>query len=434
MRYSYLLCICIFLLVLFYSQTMKGIQGQVIVVCFYAFREIYISLLSSQQWAFISTSLDKSTSSYLVSFSGIVSIASAIGGCTVEKLVNLGGVHWLLISVLLSILGAWCCTEGAQCIVTEHKLHTDKPLSKPTHKTEVTTTKKKTGFWSDSYQLISSHKILQLLFCEAVCHQLCTNMLNIMFHNGLRESAVDDEMKAKLVGRFFATVNIIVVSLQCLVLPSILSCATLPIVLNCLPVVVLFSVSVGMVYPSVTAVMIGFGSMKVLEYSVMNAASEMIYVPLGHEVRYLGKELIKFFGHKLGKSLSSVIISTAIHKFSPSLQQQSIWGLGFTVIWGASLLWLSKHLVDEEQAGVRVPHTTTASMQRPKKIGIKASRSMPLFEVPLEEEDEENEDVRNDWDGMMDAIDKLTGLGIPRNASSKGSLYRQELVSRHSRS
>ena len=309
-------------------------------------------------------------------------------------------------------------------------MHADKPLAKPTPKPEAAA-KKKAGFWSDSYQLISSHRILQLLFCEAVCHQLCTNMLNIMFHNGLRESAVDDEMRARLVGRFFATVNIVVVSLQCLVLPSILSCATLPIVLNCLPVVVLFSVSVGMVYPSVTAVMIGFGSMKVLEYSVMNAATEMIYVPLGHEVRYLGKELIKFFGHKLGKSLSSVVISTAIHKYQPSLQQQSIWGLGFTVVWGAALLCLSKHLVDQEQSGECAAHAGTTG---PKKIGIKASRSMPLFEVPVDEEDEEeNEDVRNDWDGMMDAIDKLTGLGIPRNSSSKSSLYRQELVSRHSR-
>ena len=39
-----------------------------------------------------------------------------------------------------------------------------------------------------------------------------------------------------------------------------------------------------------------------LEYSIMTSATEMIYMPMGHEHRYLGKELIRFFGHRMGKS------------------------------------------------------------------------------------------------------------------------------------
>jgi ATP/ADP translocase len=43
------------------------------------------------------------------------------------------------------------------------------------------------------------------------------------------------------------------------------------------------------------------GTMKVLEYSIMTAATEMIYMPMSHDDRYLGKEVIRFFGHKLGR-------------------------------------------------------------------------------------------------------------------------------------
>ena len=72
---------------------MKGLAAQISIVLFYAFREIYVSLLSTQQWAFIASLLDSSTSSYMVKFSGIVSISSAIAGCTIELLVSVWGLR-----------------------------------------------------------------------------------------------------------------------------------------------------------------------------------------------------------------------------------------------------------------------------------------------------------------------------------------------------
>ena len=73
------------------------------VVVFYAFREIYVSLLSTQQWAFIASILDSSTSSYMVNFSGIVSISSAVGGCMIEPLVSLWGVNGILLLAMIAI-------------------------------------------------------------------------------------------------------------------------------------------------------------------------------------------------------------------------------------------------------------------------------------------------------------------------------------------
>eukprot|EP01033_Poteriospumella_lacustris_P005519 gene5518-3935_t len=341
LRFSNLACLIMFIAMGVSCGQLKGLSGKVIVVVFYALREIYVSLLSSQQWAFISTTLDKSTSSYLVSFSGIVSVASAVGSCTVERLVTIGGVRGLLFtSLAATVIGL----------------------------------------------LAADHPILQLLFFEAITHQVCTNMLNIMFHNSLRFSPMDSALKAKLVGRFFATVSIMSSGLQCFVLPTMLSQSTLPRVLMYLPFIVFATVMIGVVHPGLVSVMLGFGTMKVLEYSIMHSASEMIYVPLGHEVRYVGKELVKFFGHKLGKSAASLALSFLIAKLQPSLMFQSIWGGAFSLIWAVSIFCLSKHLPLKMQSA-RPAEThdrdrTTRPTLRKRDMRLTTSTSMPIFEIP----------------------------------------------------
>ena len=245
LRISHCACIVMFLSIFLYCGRGTGFTRKAAAIVFYALREIYISLLSSQHWAFISTSLDKSTSSYLVSFSGVVSVASAIGGCTVEQLVELSGMKGLLFTALVATIIGLICAETANIIIIKHqelkaleisqrrtprqtpnttpksstdnlqKLFSDASGSKSNIKDAVSNEgTKKLGFWQDSWNLIRNHSVLQLLFFEAITHQTCTNMLHIMFHNGLRYSTMANDFKAKLVGRFFATVNIAACLLQ----------------------------------------------------------------------------------------------------------------------------------------------------------------------------------------------------------------------------
>lgn len=454
LRLSNIFCLLMFFFMFLYCGRVKGLTGKIVVVFFYALREIYVSLLSSQQWAFISTTLDKSTASYLVSFSGVVSVASAIGGCTVEQLVEVGGVRGLLFTALAATVVGSICAETASTIVESDAkakaaeqqkeiaaagcsptAATDCVQTKSTsneanasqvnaniqsnsssnhHSHAVAHQKKKGGFWRDSWNLVRSHTILQLLFFEAVTHQTCTNMLNIMFHNGLRTSTVPDDVKAKLVGRFFASVNITACLAQCFVLPSLLSQASLPKVLKQIPFIVLAAVMIGVFYPGLISVMLGFGTMKVLEYSIMHSASEMIYMPLGHELRYVGKELVKFFGHKLGKSGASLALSFLLSHFKPSLTMQSIWGAIFIIAWAVSIYMLSAHLSERDEMSPRAvraaPISVPAAVKGPstsatvktaeaessnQDLNIPTSRSMAFFEVPEDESSDSSKDGIN---------------------------------------
>ena len=91
-----------------------------------------------------------------------------------------------------------------------------------------------------------------------------------------------------LVGRFFSSVNIAACVLQICVMPHVLSQSTVPQVLIAVPLIVLMIVVGGFIYPCLLSVMIAFGALKVLEYSVMTSATEMIYMPMGPDHRYLG--------------------------------------------------------------------------------------------------------------------------------------------------
>ena len=335
--------------------TLKGPYGQTVVLLFYCFREIYVSLLSTQQWSFIASVLNSKTSSYLVSFAGAVSVASAIGGCAVEYLVSLGGVRGLLIMAVISSAGSFALAEIATFVAPPGLMRgpNDAPKKHHHHRHEHSHTgggdgeikkEKKVGFMRESYDLLMKHETLQLLFLEALGHQSCATMLNMMFHDGLRTGVPNDSERAVLVGRFFAAVSISSCTLQIFVMPRVLSQTTLHKVLSSIPCIVLAIIFISYIYPCLLSMMMAFGSLKVLEYSIMTSATEMIYMPMSHEHRYLGKELIRFFGHRLGRSAATIFLSAASSHFSPSLATQSLWGFIITFGWSGIMFILAHHL------------------------------------------------------------------------------------------
>ena len=399
-RLSCLICLTIFIGMTYATSTdilrHKNIISQVIVVAFYAFREIYSTLLSTQQWAFIVSALDHTTASYIVTFSGVVSIISTLGGISVEHVVTAGGVKGLLsvssLSVLLTIVSSeiafWSHTpkstsSGDKSEKDKHKhkersatvddLHatpssnSNKPDNNNNNNSAAnnahssnkqervpkpeTGSEKKVGFsmWNDSMRLLTN-STLQLLVIEAVVHQSCSNMLNIMFYDGLRHVVTVDDTRAVLVGRFFATVNFSSCLLQFFVVPYVLTQKTLPTVMMYIPILVCLCTALCSVAPSLLSVMLSFGVLKVLEYAVLAGAMEMIYMPLDSETRYLGKEYVRFFGSKVGKTGASLALTTLTAHIRPSLTTKCVWSLSLALAWAGVMTFLSAHLSDKISA------------------------------------------------------------------------------------
>ena len=279
-------CILIFLFIIrFRKVTHEGFK-KFLIIFFYCFREIYVSLLSTQYWSFIASILDKNTSGYLVKYTAVVSIASAIGGYCVQVLVGVWGVKGLLITTIIAVLLSTLCAEIATLLTYEVK---SENIPQTPNQTQSSSSKTKLNIWRDSYELFYKYDILKLLYLEAIAHQSCSNMLNMMFYDMLRKKISDNVSRASVVGYFFATVNVITCTAQLFILPSLLSRKSLPYILLFIPIVVFVFISITYIYESSFTIMLAFGSLKVLEYSVMTSATEMMYMPFNEDVRYLGR-------------------------------------------------------------------------------------------------------------------------------------------------
>jgi len=314
-----------------YLSGSKDTLAKMCIIGIYCWREIYVGVIATQNWSFVKIPYD-----LLVKFSGLVSVASVLGSICVEFLVSAGGVKALLgVAIVLQ-----CVSSGfAECyFALEHDIEPRVGENKGAP------LKRSKSFYLQSADLMGQNATLRLLLLEAILHQGCSNLVNQLFYDGLRRHITSDTGRAVLIGRAFAVINLLSCIMQCVVVPTVMSPRRMPAFLISVPILVLLGTSVAFAGESLLSVMVGFGVLKVLEYSVMASATEMIYMPLEHEVRYLGKELIRFFGHRLGKSGTSLLLSAANSYFRPSAYTQTVWSSTVAAMWGASMFLLSKNL------------------------------------------------------------------------------------------
>jgi len=62
------------------------------------------------------------------------------------------------------------------------------------------------------------------------------------------------------------------------------------------------------------------------------------------------QEVIRFFGHRMGKSGATLLLSTASAHFNPSMATQSVWSMAIAVCWSGAMLVLSRHLAARNDA------------------------------------------------------------------------------------
>lgn len=68
--------------------------------------------------------------------------------------------------------------------------------------------------------------------------------------------------------------------------------------------------------PSLALLALAFFSAKTIDYSLRGVVTEMVYVPLDFESRYVGKEVIGVFANRFGKSVVSVGLSALTFAFT----------------------------------------------------------------------------------------------------------------------
>lgn len=327
--------------------TVKYITGPLFV-----FRESYVQLLTSQYWSFMASVLTpKQASQWFAPISGLTSITSALAGMSVSTIVEkLGLPGALVLTSVMTVLSMFAA--GKAYGIAEHndfdpaqeiekKANAQKRnagRAKKAAKLCAEVVEKHPSLLKKAADLFARVPQLWLLFLEILASQGLATLLNVCFVARLSTAIPDDRERAGWMGKFFALINVISMTIQFGVLPPLMTILeprdlwrAMPLILMCFTTFQSFQK-----YPSLYVVSASLLVMKTLEYSVRRMLDEMVYVPLDFESRFVGKEVIGVFGYRFGKSSMSLFLSALTAIFGNFSLQDLSW-----LSSGASLLWLT---------------------------------------------------------------------------------------------
>ena len=338
----------------------------------FVFRESYVQLLTSQYWSFMSSVMTPSQSArWFAPISGLTSIASALAGMNVSKVVTAIGLPGALLTTASMMLLSLVATRSAYGIAQRHGFDPSQKSDRKKSGSGTTTSpsqpsadnhsvhqddkapKEKPNMFQKATVLFKRVPTLGALFQEILIAQGLATVLNVIFVSKLSTTIPNDGDRAGWMGKFFAYINICSMAIQFAVLPKLMTIIEARALWRALPIVmmVLTTFQACQSDPSLYLVSASLLAMKTLEYSARRMLDEMVYVPLDFESRYLGKEVIGVFGYRLGKSSMSLVLSGLTAVFgSIGLQPLSIVTSGTSIAWFVSALRLSRLIPTKEQA------------------------------------------------------------------------------------
>jgi len=327
------------------------------------FRESYVQLLTSQYWSFMASVLTPNESTkWFAPIAGLTSISSVIGGNAVSFLSERLQLPGTLACTGLALLLSLVATGSAYSIAEQHGFSPTKPKLKKNLEANSTSKRKKNNenhhekeasIIDTARSLFARVPVLRVLFIEVLAAQSLATLLNVCFVESVSKTIPDDQIRAGWVGKFYALINLITMTLQFGVLPFVMQYIEPKDLWRFTPLISLAFTTFQAVQksPTLYAISASLLVMKVSEYSARRMLDEMVYVPLDFESRYLGKEIIGVFGYRFGKSaisLSLSILTYAIGQFN--LQSLSIFADFAAVLWAKAAWNLSSFVPTRQEA------------------------------------------------------------------------------------
>ena len=349
----------------------------------FVFQNAYVQLLYAQHWAFISSVLTPEEGTKV--FAPIAGLGS-IGSTLAAGLVSMA-VEWVGLIGLLYVAGTSCVASALLADVAfgvarrngfEPKSESEKSVQVSGDRSEATpvakgenATKyessdsmstsssfsscvsccKKGSIFHQARTLFRRVPVLGALFIEVIISQCLSSLVNYIYLYKLKATIADDAMRAGWSGKFYAWINGVSGTFQFFIIPILLRYFEAHRIWLFMPIFMLFCTayqfathrSSGLFGASAS-----FFAIKTMEYSLRGVASEMLYVSLNYESRYLGKKVVSLIAGKFGKSAMAVALSVAmvIYGESPNVMWYLLLtAMLFTFLWLFSSMRLHSLIV-----------------------------------------------------------------------------------------
>lgn len=301
----------------------------------------FVQLLFTQHWAFMSSVQTKQEAAvWFAPIAGIGSIASTAAAFTVAPITDRFGLAALLIAAGASMGLSSYFSMNSYRIAMQHGF---EPKPKENEKRALAQNDGK-NFFQRASALFLRVPVLGALCFEVMFSQCQSSLLNSLFVLKLKEAIPADDERARYTGNCYAYIN---------GFSGVLQFAALPLLVKHLE-----SRNLWLIMPSIMVacsllmtfqqannlhtVSASFLLMKAMEYSVKGVTSEMVYVSLDYESRFLGKEIIGVFVNRVGKSVVAIGLSFFTAYFGEELDLKYL-SMALVVI-GAAWLCVSYRL------------------------------------------------------------------------------------------
>lgn len=359
-----------------------------------------VRLLHSQHWSFISSVTPKDEAKkWFAPITGLASVTSTIAAGSISHLLESLNLYGLLITAAAIMLVGAKCSDAAYRIA---ELYGFSPVKESDEKqmgdsegapssaqdrwkeNEMSPKKTKTtcsstgGLFVKASALFKRVPILGALFVEVLLCQSLSSLLNFLFLVKTKEAIPGDEERAGWSGKVSSCIDIVAIlfcGLIALIYPNLHLCSAIspihktkcyawtngvsgflqflvmPFVMRwadprwiwlLMPATMIVLVLHQCLASNASLMLVGssFFWMKTQEYSFRPVVSELIYVHMDFESRYLGKEVINLMADRMGKSGMAIALFLATTYYDEHVLLSTLSNVAFV----AACIWLLSSL------------------------------------------------------------------------------------------
>ncbi len=271
----------------------------------YLWKEIYIVLLVEIFWSFADVTFNIKTARWTYGILlGMGSAGGFIGNILVGQLAKSVGTAnglWWVIPILFI---CWFISAVFMAITP------DPSSIKNSHK--------KIPKWMDSIEIVQKSAYLFPLLLLVCVVQICLSLIDYKFNIALLANYPDIDMRTDIMGKTYAGIDLISVSLQLLSGP-ILRIFGVANTLLSIPLMLAFVACAFLLIPRFAMMLAIKITSKCFDYSLFRASKEILYIPLKHDEKIQGKALIDILIYRTAKGFSSLILIALVYAGATSL-------------------------------------------------------------------------------------------------------------------
>jgi ATP/ADP translocase len=251
----------------------------------------------------------------------------------------------LVLCTILTLSLSLLCAERAYRISEIHQFSPTRPSRQTQDSSQ-----KDQSWIQNTQNLYQRVPTLRALFYEILTFQSMSTILNVCLVTTLRKTIPNDYDRAGWTGRLYSLINGISALFQFILLPLGMKNMSPAWVWRLMPVIPLLACLQTAMQstsqtPSLLLLAVAFFVTKCCDYSIRGVVTELLYVPLDFESRFVGKEVNGVIANRLGKSGTSVVLSILTaggFGYSMGLNHLTQLALMASLCWTSCTFWISR--------------------------------------------------------------------------------------------